>query len=161
MPQPLLRNTHKSRIQALLTGLTVGGVTMDVSVGYTNSGLKYPFVFITSGAISPNERGASSIADTNMYDRRYEYYITLAFRMSKDGNIDPAQEARVDEAEEKILNVLQSAPVRVDTNWFDLVVTQVSPTFTENLLMGTIEDNLLLKVFTLEVRALVTKAILP
>lgn len=144
------RLAHKTRLKALLEAVTFEGATLSVSDTYENNGVADPYLFIVSGGLTPNKTSESQI-DWATYQRIYEYQIVAAFSYTEPSK---EQEDRIDELEALITDLIQSRSFRNDAvAWQDVVLSNVSEPFNPD---PQTRDNLIYKVFTIQVETLTT-----
>ena len=144
------RIAHKARLKALLEAVTFEGANLSVSDTYENNGAADPYLFIVSGGLTPNKT-SESLYDWSTYQRIYEYQIVCAFSYTEPSK---EQEDRIDELEALIVDLIQSRNFRNDaTAWQDVILSNVSEPFNPD---PQTRDNLIYKVFTIQVETLTT-----
>lgn len=152
MPTTNYRQTDKTALKSILESIALEGSNLTISNGYTNAGLKDPFVYITSNGNTPNISGGVNI-DNRSYFRGYNYLIGVVFRYGSLMQPEPAQEVRIDKLEELVLCKLQAEATRNNGAWNDLVIIgDVEPIFQAE---PDLQDATLTLQFTVQCQHLV------
>lgn len=118
---------------------------------YITSANRYPYIFISSGELTPNGGSNSQyeIGRRGTYKRIYEYRINCVFRIEE---ADGATESQIDELESLIIDKLQGQSTRDSGDWLDLTVSEVTSPYQEDV---TVVDNSVIKSFTVLAEELV------
>lgn len=137
-----IRSNQKARLVEILQTIQYDNVNIVVTSFYQANPISYPYFYIQSGEID------TEILSNDRYKFFYTYYITLAFDLEM-----AVDQVNVDNIEEEFIDRLTAMSTR-DSNsevWQDLKVTNVSSMGQSDI---NIEDNIVLKVFTIRVETL-------
>jgi len=127
-----IRSTHKAQLKTILEGITYNTVALPVYDEVATTSDRFPYVFITSGGLTPNRASANAVTlnSTNDYVRQYRYFINLVTQGTEDISGTNLVEIQLDDLEEEIMELLQKDSTRDNVNWTDLYVQDVSSPFS-------------------------------
>lgn len=145
-----VRSDQKTRLEAILETITFNSVALPVFSGVKTSHTRYPYVFITSGGLTPNKDGGT-LRDRGTYERVREYAVTLVFQQNSESISEINDiEVEIDELEELVLNKLGDESTRNDAQyWVDLYVTDVSAPLNGAEL--ALDSSFIVKTFTVAI----------
>jgi hypothetical protein len=143
-----IRSEQKTRLKAILETIQYKNASdvlsnIYVTNSYESNPVSYPYFFIQSAYIKKIEW-----LDNSRYKYKYGYLITLAFSVE-----DAMDQVAVDTLEQEFLRRLTQKSTRDQntTVWQDIDVIEVTEMGQSDI---NVQDNIVLKVFTIEVETL-------